>query len=78
MHLKSIYHRDGWLCTRYDDSYLYDGTEGELYNMNEDPDQLVNRWNDPSCRSKRDELLAQLREELPVWQSEPLPRLAPV
>ena len=40
MHLKSIYHRDGWLCTAYGASHLYDGSEGELYNLNDDPYQL--------------------------------------
>lgn len=78
MHLKSVYHRDGWLCTAYGKSHLYDGTEGELYNMNDDPDQLVNRWDDPACRNRRDELVARLTEELPPAMSPRLERRAPV
>lgn len=78
MHLKSIYHREGWLCTTYQKSHLYDGTEGELYNMSEDPDQLVNRWNDPACSTIRDELVERLWQEVPPMMSPKLERRAPV
>ena len=78
MHLKSIYERSGWLCTPYGKSHLYEGTEGELYDMNEDPDQLVNRWEDPGCRSQRDALVRLLEASVPPMR-EPRPkRKAPV
>jgi arylsulfatase A-like enzyme len=78
MHLKSIYEQSGWLCTAYGSSHLYDGTEGELYDMNEDPDQLVNRWEDPQCRARRDELVRLLEASVPPMR-EPRPaRRAPV
>jgi arylsulfatase len=36
---------------------LYPGQDtGELYNLKEDPHEIVNRWADPACRSVRDDL----------------------
>jgi arylsulfatase A-like enzyme len=43
----------------------YDGTEGELYDVHDDPYQHHNRWDDPACRSWRDELVADLYDHLP-------------
>lgn len=78
MHLKTIYHREGWLLTSYDPGHLYDGSEGELYDMNEDPLQIYNRWDDPACRQRRMQLLDMLNESLPPPVEPRLPRLAPV
>lgn len=44
---------------------VYDGTEGELYDVVTDPYQFVNRWDDPDYRSLRDELVADLYDNLP-------------
>ncbi len=44
----------------------YDGTEGELYQVDDDPHAFVNRWDDPAYRSTRDELVADLRASLPA------------
>lgn len=46
------------------DRIEYDGSEGELYEFATDPHQLVNRWDDPSVRTTRDRLVADLREHL--------------
>ena len=78
MHLQSIYHESGWLLTAYGTSHLYEGTEGELYDMREDPDQLVNRWSDPACAGKRAELAALLADALPPARTPRLERQAPV
>ena len=78
MHLKSIYHRDGFLCTAYEKSHLYDGTEGELYDMRQDPDQLRNLWSDPGYAVHRTELTDRLYASLPEETTEKLPRKAPV
>lgn len=78
MHLKTIYHHDGWLCTCYEKSHLYDGTEGELYDMNNDPEQIHNLWDDPLHREKRETLKSQLYQELPSAMSPRLERLAQV
>ncbi|MDP4910611.1 MAG: sulfatase-like hydrolase/transferase [Pseudomonadales bacterium] len=78
LHMKSIYNKGGWLCTVYEKSSLYDGTEGELYDMNADPEQRVNLWNDPAHRATRDELVSDLYDELPRPREPRLPRQAPV
>ncbi len=78
MHLKTIYEKSGWLCTTYGKGHLYEGTEGELYNMNDDPDQLVNLWSDPGYSAKRVELLALLADSLPPQRLPKLERKAPV
>jgi hypothetical protein len=46
-------------------SVKYDGTEGELYDMEGDPYQWENRWADPACKSLREDLVADLYENLP-------------
>jgi len=43
----------------------YDGTEGELYDVEADPYQWRNLWDEPACRSLRDDLVADLRASLP-------------
>jgi arylsulfatase A-like enzyme len=44
----------------------YGGSEGELYNLVDDPHQFVNLWDDPGYRRQRDELVEQLRASLPA------------
>lgn len=63
-HMRSIY-RDGVLCTAYEKSTLYDGSEGELYDLRNDPLQLENLWDDAPRRGLRDELVAHLYRSLP-------------
>ena len=48
VHLRTIT-RDGWVCTAYRPGHSHDGTEGELYELADDPLQRVNRWADPAC-----------------------------
>jgi len=43
----------------------YDGSEGELYKVDEDPHQFENRWDDPDCKSIREDLVADLYDSLP-------------
>jgi arylsulfatase A-like enzyme len=78
MHLKSIYHHEGWLLTSYGPGHLYDGSEGELYNMDEDPQQIHNLWDDPKCQGQKTRLLEMLNASLPEPLEPRLPRLAPV
>jgi hypothetical protein len=49
------------------DSYgiEYEGTEGELYNVEDDPHQWHNLWDDPAYRTQREELVEALRAALP-------------
>ncbi|MEU6419147.1 sulfatase family protein [Streptomyces spiralis] len=43
----------------------YGGTEGELYNLIEDPHQFVNLWDDRAYASLRRDLVADLYDSLP-------------
>jgi arylsulfatase A-like enzyme len=77
LQLDSIY-RDGYVCTSYAAGSLYDGTEGELYDLTEDPGALVNRWDDPGAQPLKSELIADLRSSLPQARAPRLERKAPV
>jgi len=46
-------------------SVAYDGTEGELYNVEDDPYQWENRWDDPACKALKEDLVADLYDSLP-------------
>jgi hypothetical protein len=77
VHLRTIT-RDGWVCTTYQPGYSHDGTEGELYRLDDDPLQRVNLWDDPAHASIRSDLLADLWDHQPT-QVGPLRRVeAPV
>jgi arylsulfatase A-like enzyme len=43
----------------------YDGTVGELYDLNNDPVQFENLWNNPHLRSLQSDLIADLYDSLP-------------
>jgi arylsulfatase A-like enzyme len=64
VHLRTIT-RDGWVCTAYRPGTVHDGSEGELYDLGDDPLQRINRWDDAAYRSQRDDLVADL------WDSQP-------
>jgi arylsulfatase A-like enzyme len=66
VHLRTIT-RDRWVLTAYRPGTVHDGTEGELYDLVDDPLQRVNRWSDPACASLRSDLLSDL------WDSQPEP-----
>ena len=77
VHLRTIT-RDGYVCSTYQPGYAHDGTEGELYDLADDPLQHVNRWDDPAMASLRSDLLADLWDHQPPMRS-PLPSVeAPV
>ncbi|HEY0805662.1 MAG TPA: sulfatase-like hydrolase/transferase, partial [Pseudonocardiaceae bacterium] len=59
VHLRTIM-RDHWVCSTYLPGTCHDGTEGELYDLEEDPLQQVNRWDDPSASQLRADLVADL------------------
>jgi len=77
VHLRTIT-RDGLVCTTYAPGTVHDGTEGELYDLADDPLQRVNRWSDPAMASVRDDLVADLRASLPPPREPALPLEAPV
>lgn len=77
VHLRTIT-RDGWVCTTYGPGVLHDGTEGELYDLTEDPRQWVNRWGDPACAAVQADLVADLHDHLPPAHQPHLDVEAPV
>ncbi len=46
----------------------YDGTEGELYNLREDPLQWRNLWSDAAAKKIKSDLIADLYDNLPKEQ----------
>lgn len=55
----------------------YDGTEGELYDLAEDPHQWHNRWDDAAVASLRSDLIDDLRTSLRALPSRSLEVEAP-
>jgi hypothetical protein len=55
----------------------YLGSEGELYDLRDDPHQWHNRFDDPAQRKRRDDLLADLSGHLPPSHPVALPVAAP-
>src|SRR5580765_3333765 len=43
----------------------YDGSEGELYAVGDDPHQFTNLWDDPEHKSVREDLVADMYDALP-------------
>lgn len=58
-------------------SIHYDGSEGELYDLNDDPFQWNNLWDDPRFRTRKSDLLADLYDHLPPERSPRLKAAAP-
>jgi arylsulfatase A-like enzyme len=56
----------------------YNGGEGELYNLNDDPLQWRNLWDDAGYRTIRSDLIADLRDNLPKPREPRLTVEAPV
>ena len=77
LHLRSMF-RDGWLVTVYEPGGGYAGTEGELYSLTEDPRQWSNLWDDPGYKAIREDLVADLYDNLPPERAEKLSVEAPV
>ncbi len=55
----------------------YSGTEGELYNLSEDPNQWHNLWDDPSAQAIKSDVVADLMDNLPPVRDPLLPVEAP-
>lgn len=67
--MRSIYDRSGFVCTSYKKTNYYEGTEGELYHLADDPLQWTNLWDDPGYATVRRELVAKIsRMERPERQ----------
>ena len=58
--------RDGWVCTATLPGTMHDGTDGELYDLRNDPLQHVNLWHSAAHRAMRDDLLDDMWRNLPA------------
>ncbi|MEN3271833.1 MAG: hypothetical protein V7636_594 [Actinomycetota bacterium] len=77
VHLRTVT-SDRWVCTTYGEGTVHDGSEGELYDLVDDPLQQHNRWDDPDMRAQRDDLVDHLRERQPPVHEPKLQLQAPV
>ncbi|MFP4512017.1 MAG: sulfatase-like hydrolase/transferase [Acidimicrobiales bacterium] len=77
VHLRTITRQD-LVCTITEPGTVHDGTEGELYDLADDPLQRVNRFDDPSYRGIRDDLVADLLDTLGPSPRQRRPLQAPV
>jgi arylsulfatase A-like enzyme len=77
VHLRTMF-RDRWVVTTYQPGTSHDGTEGELYDLVEDPLQRVNLWDDPAARPLREDLVADLWDSQPEVRTDRLALEAPV
>ena len=66
------------LATTYRPGTVHDGTEGELYDLVDDPLQQVNRWDDPALAAVRADLVDDLHAHLRAERAPRLPLEAPV
>jgi arylsulfatase A-like enzyme len=57
--------RDGWVATACLPGTVHDGTEGELYDLANDPLQRENLWSDPRVDGVKGDLLADMWDSLP-------------
>ncbi len=52
------------ICThRWKINVYLEGPWGELYDLVDDPGEIVNRWDDPSCAAIKDELLGLVKDQ---------------
>ena len=77
LHLRSMY-RDGWLVTTYEPGGVYDGTEGELYDLGRGPAPVEQPLGRSGRAPFRDDLVADLRDNLPPAHEPRLTVEAPV
>ena len=75
--LRTLY-RDGWIVTAYGKSSIYEGTEGELYDLKNDPRQWRNLWDDPAAAAMKKDLLDDLRARTPQARTPRLERVTSV
>ncbi len=66
----------GIKCVVYERNKTYEGTEGELYDLNEDPGELVNLWDDSKYASIKADMIQTIRQDLlarPIFHNKPIP-----
>lgn len=77
VHLRTIT-KEGMVCTAYLPGTVHDGTEGELYDLADDPLQRHNLWDDLDRAALKSDLLAELWDCQPPAHEPRLELQAPV
>lgn len=72
--MKSIYDCSGYVCTAYERTNYYDGSEGELYDLNHDPLQWNNLWHNPDFARIREGLVDKISRKTPAPRTPALVR----
>ncbi|HWB53244.1 MAG TPA: sulfatase-like hydrolase/transferase, partial [Tepidisphaeraceae bacterium] len=75
-HGNRIYHMRSYVNQRYKITVYRDGPYGELFDLQQDPQEVRNLWNDPSAQSLKCELLLEFMQA--TLRDEPMrmPRIA--
>ena len=66
----------GIKCVLYERNKTYEGTEGELYDLNEDPGELVNLWDEAKYAAVKADMIETIRKDLlarPMFHNHPVP-----
>lgn len=74
--LRTISTQD-YVLTAYLPGSIYEGSEGELYDLKGDPLQKINRWDDPAYTSLRSDLLTAMKDKWPDEPTKRRPQVAP-
>ena len=77
VHIRTIT-RDGWVASAYLPGTVHDGSEGELYNLNNDPLQIHNLWDDKAYFAIKNDLVCDLWDHQPPTRASRLELEAPV
>ncbi len=77
VHLKTITRSD-WVCSVYAPGTVHDGTEGELYDLKNDPLQFNNLWGETASAAIQADLVTDLLDNLPELRTPRLQCEAPV
>mgnify|MGYP000979107255 FL=1 len=70
--------RERWVVSVYGPGFSHDGSEGELYDLVDDPLQRHNLWDDPAHAALRSDLVADLWDHQPPTRTPRLAVMAPV
>jgi arylsulfatase A-like enzyme len=70
------FHMRSYIERRYKTTVYRDGDEGELFDLENDPGELRNLWNEPSAEAVKRELLLRFLQGVLKTEQERMPRIA--
>lgn len=75
-HEPTTIHQKTYVDRRYKITVYYNRTYGELFDLQEDPNELNNRWDDPACAALKTELLLKYAWAELGKEPMPMPRIS--